>query len=456
MIRRLSLGRRLWGALGLASAAAISWVTSAAAYRTAGDLPEFEGTETVRWADGTVRYWIHDDLPSGVIFDDVVEGLHDAFTSWSEPICSQASFIQSGLSQTQAAFDDGINTVQWIHFGWAERGYPTGAAAVSDVQYAKVEGTWAIVEADLYINSDTVDWSYSGEEVEGKQDFHTVMVHEGGHLLGLLHPCEESPIDGDAPLCSNGTFLVTMHPEYAIERSELSQDDVDGICFLYPGNSCQNEGCRPGYTCTARGCELACGNGTCASGEECVAAECVAIEAECPECEPCESASECIGGAECIEGVCINGSALEGDPCLQPGECASGTCTSDGYCSTSCLEDEICGDRALCVEEVCESERAPFGATCAEAADCMANVCIADLTPTPVCSRACGSNDAECPLGWECGRVDGAVVCRPPADARGCACGVAAGRSPSPGSIFYLCLLGLGSGIYLRRRFTVI
>jgi uncharacterized protein (TIGR03382 family) len=78
-------------------------------------------------------------------------------------------------------------------------------------------------------------------------DLRNTVTHEVGHVVGLAHPC-----GSDGPLCSASPppgevpFLArTMSPTTVVGevlKRDLSRDDVDGVCAIYPAE----DGCGCG------------------------------------------------------------------------------------------------------------------------------------------------------------------------------------------------------------------
>jgi hypothetical protein len=232
---------RVWRVL--ASALIVLCQPSAAyGYRTGSDLEELASSPVpVRFASGEVRVELFWQVPDSVSLDKVENAIRLATETWGHPGCSTFNAILSGSSQIAAAAGDGINTIQWVD-DWEARGLSSDAAGLTDVQYAgSVDGSWKIVEADIYLNS-AMGWTTHGD-VEGRRDVQAVLTHELGHLAGLLHSCELEAKD-DTPACKKAERTSqAMSPGYASTQVNLAPDDVDGICFLYPDPLCGDSSC---------------------------------------------------------------------------------------------------------------------------------------------------------------------------------------------------------------------
>jgi MYXO-CTERM domain-containing protein len=70
-------------------------------------------------------------------------------------------------------------------------------------------------------------------------DVGELVTHESGHLLGLDHTCVGSyPPPYNA--CPGGTYGTVMAPTFqpgSTARRVLSQDDVAGVCTIYPAGA---------------------------------------------------------------------------------------------------------------------------------------------------------------------------------------------------------------------------
>jgi hypothetical protein len=356
------------------------------AYRTAADLDQFSGSERVAWASETIPYEIFVNLPPGVdtaTFEGEVEA---AFGSWQHLFCGGPSFEYRGTTGAAAAPGDGVNTVEWVAEGWTERGFPAQAGGFTDIGYVRDPGgAWRIAEADLYINGQDHDWLVGldlGLGIGlGPLPLWSLLVHEGGHMLGLMHPCEVGGVD-DAPDCADHPEMaeLAMHPLYDASRLRLREDDIGGACYLYPGTNV-------------------------------VPSEAVSIR----DCR--HDPGACLQGTECRNGWCERGTLLAGDPCATHFDCASRICTAEGFCGTPCYNEDGCTPEQTCEPfdgwgSVCTGPGpGALGADCEDASDCTGGQCV-DQQPGPrFCSRLCDA--VECPEGWECKTVEEREVCVP-------------------------------------------
>lgn len=391
------------------------------AFRTAAELPKFGVAERVVWPEGVVPYVIHVDGAPGLSLETTQREVVEAMRAWSAPQCTSFSFVLAGVTYRTASAEDGQNTIQWVASGWEERGFPADSAALTDVHYQRLsEDEWTIVEADMYLNAEKFSF-VAGLVSEGdKKSVRSVVTHEAGHMLGLLHPCEPHGANG-APDCAEDSAFVeaTMYPLYTDGAASLSLDDQLGVCSLYPLVECEPRSCGREEVCTAHGCEHVCGDRTCARDENCVDGRCEGnhIEPLCPDCPPaCESQIDCTKELTCEGGFCVSRRGQLGDPCRVGGQCATSACATSGYCTTACGIMDWCPEASICDTPtgVCEFEQQPFGEFCSEANECIGGQCLAGASVSgPLCTRTCILGVPSCPKDWQCETVDERAVCIP-------------------------------------------
>lgn len=348
---RVALGQRL--SMITIVVALITFARVASAFRTSSDLSEFADQDRVVF-DGAIELQLFQDVPIEVDLTNVESAAVLAARTWSAPTCTMLQMSFNGTTSIPASPGDGRNTVQWVS-DWAARGFPEKSAGITDVQYARASGSrWKIVEADVYLNR-SFSWSTRAES--SSRDVLTVLTHELGHVAGLLHPCEESPIDA-APDCSSHPEATeaTMFPIYSPTQSTLGEDDVAGLCFLYPREACTDASCATGQICGDDGdCHESCGDDWCRLGTTCDGNVCRPIAtAPKPEPEP------------------------EG-----------------------------------CLGDACPATRRRLGEECATASDCEQGRCLAIEGAAALCTRPCADDGAVCPPGWTCSSVDTERVCAP-------------------------------------------
>lgn len=134
--------------------------------------------------------------------------------------CDESRFNENGRN---------ANIVMFRDEAWP---YPDGADAYGTTMVRYDPRTGELRDADVELNSADFD---IGVDRDGAVDLQSILTHEIGHFLGLGHP---GPAHPDATMSAGwdgrGTSLRT-----------LTDDDMNGICELYPPERKAKASCEP-------------------------------------------------------------------------------------------------------------------------------------------------------------------------------------------------------------------
>ncbi|HEX2569854.1 MAG TPA: hypothetical protein VH877_09890 [Polyangia bacterium] len=229
-----------------------------------------ENGTPIYW-DGNCAFIIPDTVPSPELtLDEVLGGLTRSMANWQTATssCSYFRLNQDTPAAGEAKLDR-KNVLKFRNDRWCrpaekntpEMCYSAGAAAITTVFYSTDQKTLGrIVDADIEfnaINFTFVNVPSSQQARPGtlSADLENTLTHELGHFQGLDHTCWDGstanpPRDetgNTIPSCGNlGSLpqaerdritMATMYnyagPNEIIKRTP-EQDDINGICAIYP------------------------------------------------------------------------------------------------------------------------------------------------------------------------------------------------------------------------------
>jgi hypothetical protein len=326
-------------------------------FRTIEDDADVPDGTRVHWPNGVFEYRVHANPDASIDAESLAEASGRALLTWASTSCARLTPFFLEKTAGQAVSGDGRNTIEFVETDWESLGYPKEATGATDVQIVeRDDGSWEIAEADIYINAEHHRFSTEEEPGPGERSLLGVLVHEAGHALGLLHPCELGG-EGGAPVCDEEDLPdAIMSPYYDAAQTVPADDDYDGLCYLYA--TCAVKGCEPGFTCVADECvpegDGGGDGGGAGAGQGDGPGEGQAGESSTtanPTGASCHESNECEGG-ECLAGV------KHGPICTQAcGESLPG-CPYAWSCET------VRGRRVCTppdVEDGCTLARAPKG-----------------------------------------------------------------------------------------------
>ncbi|MBN2360169.1 MAG: matrixin family metalloprotease [Deltaproteobacteria bacterium] len=328
-----------------------------------------------------------------------IEAIRHSFLNWQCVLCASLEFLYEGEAPTRSVDRDGYNVVFWVE---NEADWPLGPGTFSSSILGVNTNGGGPDDSDIIFNGVSYVWSTT-DPMTGDADVESIAIHEIGHFVGLAHPCED---EADINTCVPPERAV-MYPMWDGSIGRIPrQDDIDGVCAMYPPGKTACEG----YKVVGDTCERDC---DCAEGVRCLLGE---------------------NGQRYCSWLCEGESAH----CPRHMVCVLGPRPSQDVPAPGvCMRYEDPG--AL-----------PPAAMCDRGTQCASDNCsVVPALGTWVCVQAC-SGDADCPVGWICNSsrcvmTDRGVPCPGPEE-DGCGCSAAAGGISLSG----LALVGLLA--LLRRR----
>jgi MYXO-CTERM domain-containing protein len=420
-----------------------------------------------RWTTGIINWRIKRTAPSGMTSTQWMTAAGQAIAGWETARCRNFSMRDSGdVSSPDFGDNQAQQTVFWI----------TNATDFQRIVGGGIDGVLGVTVAPYYFQGncqgrETVDsdivmnaaagftWTTNMGACSGDcVNVASVLLHEMGHAQGLGHPCTGN---ND---CPTGGAIMAAVSGYREDLVIPLQDDVNGICALYPGTpGALGSSCSVSTDCTSRlcindngvkYCSQTCG--TCPTGFRCTNSQCVragaprvgeACTGSCEsgalcledsptsrkcykQCTPGSTPTGCATGERCADlgqnvGACVpEGTRRPGEECGGSfGDCISGaTCyiveegATTGICFQDCTRDIDCGSGRRCLispsdggtsSGVCVGARSE-GATCGEGgfdtmcAEGLICLCYDSQCTAGRCVRECTNQPSVCLAGQRC------------------------------------------------------
>ncbi len=383
-----------------------------------------------------------------------------AFATWQSASCSHFAVAKLTETTSSEAKDDNVNTIHWVASNWQYGDLTIGITFSIGPSDGHNHFVGPFTDADIQFNAVNNVWTLDGNAVSGDSrtpvDAQSIATHEAGHFLGLGHTSDTSAI---------------MFASYDGPKRALAQDDLDGVCAIYPkptpnvgkqGEPCiasdGNGDCSPGLVCgglsrTPHVCTVDCSSGApCPVGTTCGAtgeATPLPVKACLPPPAPPDDCKDCSahGGSDCQSGVCVyvvpSGGAKQYICTRNCNPNVPSSCAPGYSCSTGASGQSVCIPSSGSCSALPPPGGLAQGATCNSPTACTAGLDCISFGAGFTCRAsvgACGgcaeSDNAYCQGSLVCAGDASGGRCRAscdPVHPETCATGVCVGFNDGSG-----------------------
>lgn len=167
--------------------------------------------QRVSWKGQVAKMYIHQSVPQ-----EYHKTIKDAAEVWNKEVGYKIISIESVVNGSETPTQDGYNIIYWM------KNWDTSKS----VEQARTTIYWKgpyIYEADMRVNAKNHQYSVLTDTPGGQVDFHSLIVHEMGHVLGLAHVTPQTP------------SVMHAHLSNGLERRNLTKVDKSSLSCEYGG-----------------------------------------------------------------------------------------------------------------------------------------------------------------------------------------------------------------------------
>jgi len=179
----------------------------------------------LEWDGSCFHYSVHEDGSGDVDFDDLLEIVRASFDAWEDVPCSYFYFVETApASVDRQEHNEGSGNVNLLVWRESPDEWPYGSAVIALTSVHHEPATGRILDVDIEMNGADFEFGTMDDYPAGTHlvDLQSTLTHEAGHSVGLDH--------SDDP---EATMALYAQPGSTHKRT-LEQDDIDGLCALYP------------------------------------------------------------------------------------------------------------------------------------------------------------------------------------------------------------------------------
>jgi predicted Zn-dependent protease len=180
------------------------------------------GTAYLYWQDRNVSFNLNEKCSSDVDQTDCYQAVQNSLQEWMGHPCSDLVLNFEGTTSKISVGNDQFNLIVWRESDnpqdpnfWK---YDTSVIALTTTSYNTYTGE--ISDADIEVNG--VNYLFSTSGAQDAMDIQNTLAHELGHCIGLGHSTDPTAV---------------MYPTANLGETSKrtpSQDDIDGLCTIYP------------------------------------------------------------------------------------------------------------------------------------------------------------------------------------------------------------------------------
>lgn len=174
---------------------------------------------------GALGWRLNEQGSSSVPDISTVEAiLTTSFDTWENQTCTSFSDQYNGRTSVASTSNTDGRSVHGFLQAWpSSYGSARSVIGIASSRLGGFGGQWEIIESDVSFNEAGFLFVQGQPTRGGQADLQSIATHEFGHALGLGH---------------TNASGATMFPSYdnGTGTRTLANDDIAGVCTLYPGS----------------------------------------------------------------------------------------------------------------------------------------------------------------------------------------------------------------------------